>query len=195
MSNLIVDCAEIQRLDIHPLLASGNEFTALDVTLDIAPFEGDSESRLAIRPYPLQLEEWVEMKNGERSLFRPILPEDEPQLRAFISQVTKEDLYYRYFSEINEFTHDDLANMTQIDYDREMAFVAVRRSDKGMRSSALRVLFLTRITWMQSLLYWYAPTSKVWAWEDGCWKNSSVIREITDCYVSMALLCLTIAVW
>lgn len=129
VSNLIVDCAEIQRLDIHPLLASGNEFTALDVTLDIAPFDGDNESRLAIRPYPLQLEEWVEMKNGERVLFRPILPEDEPQLRAFISQVTKEDLYYRYFSEINEFTHEDLANMTQIDYDREMAFVAVRRAE------------------------------------------------------------------
>ncbi|WP_368544767.1 bifunctional acetate--CoA ligase family protein/GNAT family N-acetyltransferase [Enterobacter soli] len=129
VSNLIVDCAEIQRLDIHPLLASGNEFTALDVTLDIAPFDGDNESRLAIRPYPLQLEEWVEMKNGERVLFRPILPEDEPQLRVFISQVTKEDLYYRYFSEINEFTHEDLANMTQIDYDREMAFVAVRRAE------------------------------------------------------------------
>lgn len=131
VSNLIVDCAEIQRLDIHPLLASGNEFIALDVTLDIAPFTGDRESRLAIRPYPLQLEEWVEMKNGEQVLFRPILPEDEPQLRAFIAQVTKEDLYYRYFSEISEFTHEDLANMTQIDYDREMAFVAVRHRDEG----------------------------------------------------------------
>lgn len=131
VSNLIVDCAEIQRLDIHPLLASGNEFTALDVTLDIAPFEGDRESRLAIRPYPLHLEEKVLMKNGEQALFRPILPEDEPLLQAFIARVTKEDLYYRYFSEINEFTHEDLANMTQIDYDREMAFVAVRRSDDG----------------------------------------------------------------
>ena len=126
VSNLIVDCPEIQRLDIHPLLAAGNEFTALDVTLGLAPFNGDSDSRLAIRPYPHQLEEWVVMKNGDRCLFRPILPEDEPQLLAFIAQVTKEDLYYRYFSEINEFTHDDLANMTQIDYDREMAFVAVR---------------------------------------------------------------------
>lgn len=72
----------------------------------------------------------VELKNGERCLFRPILPEDEPQLQQFISRVTKEDLYYRYFSEINEFTHEDLANMTQIDYDREMAFVAVRRIDQ-----------------------------------------------------------------
>jgi acetyltransferase len=131
VSNLIVDCPEIQRLDIHPLLASGNEFTALDVTLEMGPFEGDSESRLTVRPYPQQFEEWVELKNGERCLFRPILPEDEPLLQKFIAQVTKEDLYYRYFSEINEFTHDDLANMTQIDYDREMAFVAVHSTETG----------------------------------------------------------------
>ncbi|CCJ99212.1 Protein acetyltransferase [Cronobacter malonaticus 507] len=127
VSNLVVDCPEISRLDIHPLLASGSDFTALDVTMQLAPFSGDADARLAVRPYPHRLEEWVTLKNGERCLFRPILPEDEPQLQRFISQVTKEDLYYRYFSEINEFTHDDLANMTQIDYDREMAFVAVRQ--------------------------------------------------------------------
>ncbi|KAA6101915.1 MULTISPECIES: bifunctional acetate--CoA ligase family protein/GNAT family N-acetyltransferase [unclassified Pantoea] len=127
VSNLVVDCPEIQRLDIHPLLASAKTFTLLDVTLQLAPFHGDSEARLAIRPYPHHLEEQVQLKDGQRCLFRPILPEDEPQLRAFIAQVTKEDLYYRYFSEINEFTHDDLANMTQIDYDREMAIVAVRQ--------------------------------------------------------------------
>lgn len=127
VSNLVVDCPDITQLDIHPLLAAGSDFTALDVTLHIAPFTGNSDARLAIRPYPHQFEEWVELKNGEHCLFRPILPEDEPELQRFISQVTKEDLYYRYFSEINEFSHEDLANMTQIDYDREMAFVAVRR--------------------------------------------------------------------
>ncbi|WP_067709657.1 bifunctional acetate--CoA ligase family protein/GNAT family N-acetyltransferase [Erwinia sp. ErVv1] len=127
VSNLIVDCPEIVRLDIHPLLAAGSEFSLLDVTMQLAEFSGDPEARLTIRPYPSALEERVEMKNGQSCLFRPILPEDEPLLRRFISQVTKEDLYYRYFSEINEFTHDDLANMTQIDYDREMAIVAVRQ--------------------------------------------------------------------
>ncbi|MGB9096258.1 GNAT family N-acetyltransferase [Erwinia sp.] len=129
VSNLIVDCPEIVRLDIHPLLASGGGFSLLDVTMQLADFVGDPDARLAIRPYPHALEERVEMKNGESCLFRPILPEDEPLLRQFISQVTKEDLYYRYFSEINEFTHDDLANMTQIDYDREMAFVALRQQN------------------------------------------------------------------
>ncbi|NUW56048.1 protein lysine acetyltransferase [Cronobacter turicensis] len=127
VSNLVVDCPEIARLDIHPLLASGSDFTALDVTMQLESFSGDADARLAVRPYPHRLEEGVTLKNGERCLFRPILPEDEPQLQRFISQVTREDLYYRYFSEINEFTHDDLANMTQIDYDREMAFVAVRQ--------------------------------------------------------------------
>ncbi len=131
VSNLIVDCPEIQRLDIHPLLASAGEFTALDVTMTLAAFSGSSESRLAIRPYPQHLEESVTLKNGDACLFRPILPEDEPALQRFIARVTKEDLYYRYFSEINEFTHEDLANMTQIDYDREMAIVAVRRTDDG----------------------------------------------------------------
>ena len=80
VSNLIVDCAEIQRTDIHPFLPPEMNLPP-DVTLDIAPYIGDPESRLAIRPYPLHLEEWVEMKNGERALFRPILPEDEPLLR------------------------------------------------------------------------------------------------------------------
>lgn len=127
VSNLVVDCPEIRRMDIHPLLVSGSEFVALDVTLQIAAFSGDADARLAVRPYPHQLEEWVEIKNTHRCLFRPILPEDEPLLQSFIGKVTKEDLYYRYFSEINEFTHEDLANMTQIDYDREMAFVAVRQ--------------------------------------------------------------------
>ncbi|MEH0875381.1 bifunctional acetate--CoA ligase family protein/GNAT family N-acetyltransferase [Pectobacterium cacticida] len=127
VSNLIIDCPEISQLDIHPLLTSGNSFTLVDATLYLTPFNGDPQSRLAIRPYPHALEETVILKNQDRCLLRPILPEDEPLLSAFISRVTKEDLYYRYFSEINEFTHEDLANMTQIDYDREMAFVAIRQ--------------------------------------------------------------------
>ncbi|MGL4860046.1 MAG: bifunctional acetate--CoA ligase family protein/GNAT family N-acetyltransferase [Enterobacteriaceae bacterium] len=125
VSNLILHCPEIISLDFHPVLVTGSQFTLLDVTMHIAPFEGDAQSRLAIRPYPQELEQQVQLKEGAECLFRPILPEDEPLLQKFIARVTKEDLYYRYFSEINEFTHEDLAKMTQIDYDREMAFVAL----------------------------------------------------------------------
>ncbi|AXF75141.1 bifunctional acetate--CoA ligase family protein/GNAT family N-acetyltransferase [Erwinia tracheiphila] len=139
VSNLIVDCPEIMRLDIRTLMVTGKTFSILDVAMQLAHFTGDPDARLAIRPYPQHLEETVQLKNGETLLFRPILPEDELLLKQFIARVTKEDLYYRYFSEINEFTHDDLANMTQIDYDREMAIVAV--SGQG---TAAEIIGVTR---------------------------------------------------
>ncbi len=129
VSHLLLDCPQIVRLDIHPLLASGNDFTLLDVAMELAPLQGDPHQRLSIRPYPNELEETFFLRDNNPCFIRPILPEDEPLLKTFINQVTKEDLYYRYFSEISEFTHDDLANMTQIDYDREMAFVAIRNPE------------------------------------------------------------------
>ena len=130
VSNLLIDCPQIVRLNIHPLLAFDEEFTLLDVTMELSPIVDDPKARLAIRPYPNELEEIIYLKNGIKCLLRPILPEDEHLLKNFITQVTKEDLYYRYFSEINEFTHDDLANMTQIDYDREMTFIVIKGSSE-----------------------------------------------------------------
>ena len=128
VSYLILDCAEIETLDIHPLLATGSDMTLLDVTLQLTARQRDPYTRLAIRPYPKELEEITHLRDGSLCMLRPILPEDEPLHREFINQVTREDLYRRYFSEIGEFSHEDLAHMTQIDYDREMAFVAVRHT-------------------------------------------------------------------
>lgn len=128
VSNLLIDCPQIVRLNIHPLLAFEDELTLLDVAMELCPIVGDPKANLAIRPYPNELEEIICLKNGLKCLVRPILPEDEHLLKDFITQVTKEDLYYRYFSEISEFAHDDLANMTQIDYDREMAFIAIKKN-------------------------------------------------------------------
>ncbi|RXK34100.1 hypothetical protein BBD39_03660 [Arsenophonus endosymbiont of Bemisia tabaci Asia II 3] len=130
VSNLLIDCPQIVRLNIHPLLACDEEFTLLDVAMELCPIVGDPKARLAIRPYPNELEEIISLKNGIKCQLKPILPEDEHLLKDFITQVTKEDLYYRYFSEISEFTYDDLANMTQIDYDREMAFIAIKKNSE-----------------------------------------------------------------
>ncbi|MBT0725397.1 GNAT family N-acetyltransferase [Rosenbergiella sp. S61] len=131
LSDLIIDCPEIIACQLDLYVGKQTPLLLMHGQLTLHKFDGDSEDRLAIRPYPQKYEQWVTLKDGRQALFRPILPEDEPQLLAFIGRVTKEDLYYRYFSEINEFTHDDLANMTQIDYDREMAFVAVIQENDG----------------------------------------------------------------
>ena len=104
VSHLLLDCPQIVRLDIHPLLVSGNDFTLLDVAMELSPIEGDPHQKLSIRPYPNELEETFFLRDSKPCFIRPILPEDEPLLKTFINQVTKEDLYYRYFSEISEFT-------------------------------------------------------------------------------------------
>lgn len=126
LSQMIIECPQIEELDIHPLLVHEQEITLLDVDLTLRSFHGDAQGRLAIRPYPSELIELWQDKRGVDILVRPILPEDEPQHAAFIQRVTKEDLYKRFFSEVGEFNHEALANMTQIDYDREMAFVALQ---------------------------------------------------------------------
>ncbi len=127
ISQLVIDCPEISELDIHPVLANGSEFTIIDADLTLQRYQGHAHQRLAIRPYPVEFEQRVVAKDGSDILLRPILPEDEPLHADFISSVSKEDLYKRFFSDVGEFNHEALANLTQIDYDREMAFVATQQ--------------------------------------------------------------------
>ncbi|NOH72953.1 bifunctional acetate--CoA ligase family protein/GNAT family N-acetyltransferase [Vibrio pectenicida] len=129
ISQMIVDCPQVHELDIHPLLATGGHFTVLDADLILKQSQGDSQKRLAIRPYPVEYEERIQLKSGISIIIRPILPEDEPDHATFVSKVSKEDLYNRFFSDVGKLNHEALANLTQIDYDREMAFIAISNLD------------------------------------------------------------------
>lgn len=131
LSQMMVDNPEILSLDLHPLLAADDEFTVIDARLELKAKLGIKRQRLAIKPYPVEHEQSVSLKNATRCLLRPVLPEDEEKMASFITQVSREDLYKRFFSEVGEFNHEALANLTQIDFDREMAFVAVERNSSN----------------------------------------------------------------
>ena len=132
ISQLIVDVPQITSIDINPLYADGEGVLALGGKVTVAPFEGEGESRLAIRPYPRELEECVSLKSGRHVTLRPIRPEDEDTHRVFLSSLSDEDLRLRFFGVVQrEFDHKDIARFTQIDYDREMAFIATAPDEKG----------------------------------------------------------------
>jgi len=97
----------------------------------VAISETTGTERFAIRPYPLELEEKIEI-DGRELLLRPIRPEDEPQHREFLSRVAPEDIRLRFFCSKGAFAHSELARFTQIDYDREMAFIATAKSGSGV---------------------------------------------------------------
>ncbi|MCX5543594.1 GNAT family N-acetyltransferase [Paraburkholderia sp. CNPSo 3076] len=90
----------------------------------------EKRSRFAIMPYPRRLEETIDWR-GERLTIRPIRPEDEAMHAAFVASMTPDDLRLRFFSAVRSFDHTQLARMTQIDYDREMALIAVVQGEDG----------------------------------------------------------------
>ncbi|CAG0933298.1 partial Peptidyl-lysine N-acetyltransferase PatZ, partial [Planctomycetaceae bacterium] len=125
VSQMVVDLSELAELDINPLWVNARGVVALDVRVRLTPPTDVPIQRLAIRPYPKDLEETVALPNGRELLLRPVLPEDEPSLQALALRASPEDLRRRFFQPIRELSHDLAATLTQIDYHREMALVAV----------------------------------------------------------------------
>jgi acetyltransferase len=91
---------------------------------------GATRSRLAIVPYPRRYEETLDW-HGLRITVRPIRPEDEAAHHDFVESMTPDDLRLRFFGSVGSFDHSQLARMTQIDYDREMALIATVPSGEG----------------------------------------------------------------
>jgi acetyltransferase len=81
--------------------------------------------RLSIRPYPQELEQKISLAAIGDMLVRPIRPEDAPALERMFHAISPEDVRLRFFSALNELPPRLRARLTQIDYDREMAFVAL----------------------------------------------------------------------
>lgn len=124
VSQLIIDVPSIRRMEINPVFADHTGILALDADIEVAAYSGSGAQRLAIRPYPQELEECVVAKNGRKLHLRPIRPEDEPAHWEFLSRLSLEDIRFRFFGLIRELPRSEMVRLTQIDYDREMAFIA-----------------------------------------------------------------------
>ncbi len=130
LSQLVADLPQVVEIDV-PILADERGVLAMGGYMAVAPAAGEGPDRLAIRPYPEGLEEAVTLAGGDRVTLRPVRPEDEPAHSEFIGQLSPEDAYFRFFHCIRAMPHSQLARLTQIDYDREMAFVATRAGPGG----------------------------------------------------------------
>lgn len=130
VSELACELPCLRELDINPLLADEQGVIALDarVVVDECAIGPDaSYSHLVIHPYPKSLERELHLPDGTRLFLRPIRPEDAEAEQRFVSRLSHRTLYMRLHAPVRELSIEQLIRFTHIDYDREMAFVAVDR--------------------------------------------------------------------
>jgi acetyltransferase len=134
LSRMQADLPELAELDINPLWADDHGVLALDarVRLSRAPVAG--AERFAIQPFPDELTERVDWQ-GRTVTIRAIRPEDESLHRAFLAHVNPSDLRLRFFSSRRELPRTELARLVQIDYAREMAFIALDIAADGAQET------------------------------------------------------------
>jgi acetyltransferase len=128
VSEMVCELPEIEELDINPLIVDEKGAIAVDARIlvrDLPPMRG-RYTHMAIHPYPTELMTTWRLADGSSVSLRPIRPEDAEMEQEFVKNLSDNSRYFRFLNSVRELTPAMLARFTQIDYDREMAFVAVR---------------------------------------------------------------------
>jgi acetyltransferase len=130
VSRMLADLPELAELDINPLVVNHEGAIALDARVRLDARQPGGAAHFAIRPYPDELVEQVTWQDRAITV-RPIRPEDESRHAEFLSHLDPEDIRMRVFYSRRSMERTELARLTQIDYAREMAFVAIGDGPEG----------------------------------------------------------------
>lgn len=169
-SALVCACPWLATVDINPLVVDEDRVVALDARIRVkTPAEllkvhwRGAYGHLAIHPYPRELEETLTLRNGMTVRLRPIRPEDADLEREFVAALSPQTLYRRFMMPVKELSSQMIERFTQIDYDRELALVALHHPDGGTPGGpGSRIVGVARII----------PT-----WEDGTAEFAIVVGD------------------
>jgi acetyltransferase len=127
LSEMVCELPWLAELDINPLLVDEQGALALDARIVIAPRvpTADRYGHMAIHPYPAHLVTHWQLPSGDDVLIRPIRPEDAELTQSFVRSLSEETKYFRFMDAVKELSPTMLARLTQIDYTREMALLAL----------------------------------------------------------------------
>jgi acetyltransferase len=136
LSQLAADIPEILELDINPLLADDRGVVALDarIAIDLSAVDAgrSRHAHFAIRPYPRDWERTLRLRDGRCVVVRPVRPEDESLYEEFFRQVSADDMRLRFFGLVKDVSHAFIARLTQIDYGRSMALLAIDEGSNAL---------------------------------------------------------------
>jgi acetyltransferase len=137
-----MDFPDIAEIDINPLFVNENSILALDARIIVKPTGLRPPEHMVISPYPHRYETHWKLKDGTPVLLRPIKPEDEGMMIELFNMLSTRTTLFWFFQILKSMPHEQIARYTQIDYDREMAIVAVHE-EQGKK----RIIGVGRITY------------------------------------------------
>lgn len=129
IGRLVTDFPEITALDINPLMVKEGQVIAVDARVYIAPCQEVSPDHLIISSYPWEYESKGKTVDGHDFFVRPIRPSDADMMIDHFNSLSKRSIYMRFFSPLKQLSKEMLIRLTQIDYDREIALVALMGED------------------------------------------------------------------
>jgi acetyltransferase len=132
VSEMVCVLPWLKEMDLNPILAHPGGALIADarvVMFDKPPKEGPRYPHMAIHPYPAELETEVALRDGTRVLVRPIRPEDVELEKRFFDGLSERSRFQRFMHHLPQLPPKMLARFTQLDYDRELALVAVLENE------------------------------------------------------------------
>jgi len=150
VSEMVCELPQLREMDINPIIVDESGALAVDarIVVDNAAPSVRHYNHLAILPYPSQHEQLCPMAGGGEYIVRPVHPDDAVMLQAFVRGLSPESRYFRFVSSMQELPATMLSRFTLIDYDREMALVALHTETstdtEGQTHEATRIVGVSR---------------------------------------------------
>lgn len=133
VSEMVCELPQLREMDINPIILDESGALAVDarIVIQSSPAHSQHYGHLPILPYPSQYQQEWPLRGGGIYTVRPVRPDDASMLQALVKGLSAESRYFRFVSSMPELPARMLARFTLIDYDREMALVAVHRERKA----------------------------------------------------------------
>ena len=150
VSEMVCELPQLREMDINPIIVDESGALAVDarIVIDNAAPSVRRYNHLAILPYPSQYEQLCPLADGGEYIVRPVHPDDANMLQDFVRSLSPESRYFRFVSSMQELPATMLSRFTLIDYDREMALVALVNEDSvgadGQTTQRARIVGVSR---------------------------------------------------
>ncbi|WP_296491828.1 bifunctional acetate--CoA ligase family protein/GNAT family N-acetyltransferase [Rhodoferax sp.] len=150
VSEMVCELPQLREMDINPIIVDESGALAVDarIVVDNAAPSVRHYNHLAILPYPSQHEQLCPLAGGGEYIVRPVHPDDATMLQDFVRSLSPESRYFRFVSSMQELPANMLSRFTLIDYDREMALVALITEEvtdaQGEKAEATRIIGVSR---------------------------------------------------